>query len=115
MKNIQKYLLGFFLLIFILPELFLSPVLNTINGFLQDSNNSVILRPNFLTNTDNKSMLLITLLIQIIGIIGSLIFINKLNFSKTIKILLTVLLVIILIITSSIFYIIFSTRNGIGF
>ena len=81
----------------------------TINGSIQVFNH------NFLLNTEDNNLYLFILLIQIIGIFGTLVQVRKLNLNRVLKLLIYIILGIILILTIFIFYILFSTRHGIGF
>lgn len=111
----KKIWLWVFMIMFLLPEIFWSCILNTLDGILQNNNITNFIRPNFLTISDNKDLLIFILLIQIIGIFGTLVQVRKLNLNRVLKLLIYIILGIILILTIFIFYILFSTRHGIGF
>lgn len=115
MKKSQKFLLWISLGMFILPEVLWSPILNLFDSFLQNSNNTIILRPNFLVNGDNINLLLIVLFIQMAGVLISLIIISKIKYNIFFKILLILIFSTLLIITAFILYFSFSIRKGIGF
>ena len=63
---------------------------------------------------DNKSYLFLALLIEILGILGLLIFNIKLNNTKS-KVIFSVLLFILLTFVILVFYTAYYMRNGIGF
>ena len=115
LSKIQKIWLWIFGGMFIVPEVIWSPVINLIYNLLQNSNNAKILRPNFLTDTDNLYILLYVLCIQFIGILGSAIIITRGKMSFKFKILLVLPMLVLLLITGLILYIAFSLRRGIGF
>lgn len=111
----KKIWLWVFMIMFLLPEIFWSPILNTVDGILQNNNITNFIRPSFFTISDNRDILIFILLIQIIGIFGTLVQVHKLNLNRLLKLLIYIILGIILILTIFIFYILFSTRHGIGF
>lgn len=116
MEKSKKIMLWIFLAMFLIPELLWSPILNIIFNLIQNSDPAPTLRPNFLINSDNFTPLLVTLAIQIIGLVGSsslLILSKKIEFSY--KTPLIVILFILLLIASFIFMLIFGLRHGIGF
>lgn len=115
MKRIQKIWLGIFLAMFIVPEVLWSPVVNLVYDLLQNNNNVKVLRPNFLTISDNTTLLLFTLLVQLIGLLGSLVFVFRGKMNLFLKALSVVVLVLLSLITGFIFFVAFSLRHGIGF
>lgn len=114
MNKKQKIWLWIFLAMFILPELLWSPILNIADSVLQNNNNSTIFRPNFLMNLNNTNLLLFVLIIQIVGILGTIVFTIKLKFSKALKVFLLLILLLILIIVILITSLLFSFRHGIN-
>ena len=117
MTKTQKIWLWISLAIFVVPEALWSPVSNMVNDLLQKSNNVQILRPNFLTNSDNTNLLVFFLGFQFIGVVASLILLmkSKTNISTWLKIFIIITLSLIAIVTGIVFYIAFSLRHGINF
>lgn len=115
MTKIQKTWLWVFAAMFVVPEVLWSPVGNLISDILQNSNNVIILRPNFLTNSDNTNYLLFFLGIQLIGIVGTLFLTWKIKSNPWVKSILILIILSLAIITGFVFYFAFSLRNGIGF
>lgn len=113
----KKIWLWVFMIMFLLPEIFWSPIINFIYSFVKPTINGSIqvFNHNFLLNTEDNNLYLFILLIQIIGIFGTLVQVRKLNLNMVLKLLIYIILGIILILTIFIFYILFSTRHGIGF
>lgn len=115
MEKIRKIWFWVFLAMFLLPEILWSSILNMTNAILQNNNVTIFFRPNFLMQSDNRSLLLFVLVIQLIGILGLIVQIYRRNFNKYFKILILLVLSSILIITGFVAYLLFYTRNGIGF
>ena len=115
MTKVQKIWLGLSAAMFVIPEVMWGPVGNVVYSFLQNSNNVQILRPNFLMNPDNMSLLLLVLAIQFLGIISSLILVLKYKFNIILKSLVISVIIVLGVITGFVFYIGFSLRHGIGF
>jgi len=115
MTKIQKIWLGVFTGMFVIPEIFWSPVGNLIYSILQNSNSVKIFRPNFLTDSDNTNLLLFCLAFQLAGLLGTIIFTSKIKYNLWIKSISISILVLLLVIVGLIFYIVFSLRNGISF
>ena len=115
MTKIEKTLLGFFIVMFTVPEIFWSPVGNSIYTILQNSNSVKIFRPNFLIDSDNTNLLLLCLAFQLVGLIGAIIFASKIKYNLLVKSILILILVLLLLVVGFIFYIVFSLRHGIGF
>ena len=117
MNTKQKTLLGIFLGMFVVPEILWSPVVNFIYSiFAPQVNNSIqTWRANFLTNSSDSTNFLIVVFIQLIGLIGTLLVLRKINTNRWFKILLYLIISIFFIITGFVFYVAFSLRHGIGF
>ena len=111
----QKIWLWIFGAMFVVPEVLWSPIINLIYNILQNSNNAKILRPNFLTESDNIYVLLGVLCIQFIGILSSTIITAQGKMNLKSKILLILPMLVLLLITGFLLFFVFSLRNGIGF
>ena len=115
MTKSQKIWFWVSAVLFLLPEILWSPIVNLIDAFLQNSNNTVIFRDNFLMDSDNLNFLLIALFVQFLGVLVSSVIIIKSNFNKGLKIFLASLFVILLVITGLVLFFTFSLRNCCSF
>ena len=115
MEKIKKISLGLSFLLFLVPEILWSPLLNMGIAILKNSNTTVFWRPNFLTNPDNVNNLLVILFVQIIGVLVSIIFGFKIKMNFALKVALLSFLIILFIIICLIFAFVFALRHGIGF
>lgn len=115
MTKMQKVWLGVFLAMFVVPEALWSPVGNLVYDLLQSSNHVQVFRSNFLTSSDNLYFLLFFLLLQLVGIFGSLILIFQAKIKLWVKYILVFILILCSFITGFVFYVAFALRHGIGF
>jgi hypothetical protein len=77
MTKTQKIWLGIFLAMFVVPEIVWAPVTNLIYEFMQNTNNTLPYRNNFLMNPDNITWLSVVLAIQLLGSIFSIVLLFK--------------------------------------
>lgn len=110
----KKTIWIFCILLFVVPEILWSPILNIIDSFLQNSNSVEILRPNFLMDSDNYNYLLVVLTLQEIGLIGILISTIRTPRSY-LKIIIAPLIFLLLVITTLVLLAGIYMRNGISF
>ena len=111
MTKIQKVWLGIFLAMFIVPEVLFSFLVSTIFSLLGRKFYFIyqlFIKEQFFT--DNPAYLFISICIEIIGLLGLLMFNIKYNKSKA-KQIYSILLVFVLICLCVIFYIGYSISN----
>lgn len=100
--------------LFIIPEILWSPIINIINDLFQNTNNTIIFRPNFLTNPNNINLLILVLSIETISLLINIFLITKISIKKSVKIFLFLILIILSMIACLATYLAFSLRHGIG-
>ena len=105
----QKIWLWIFIAMFAVPEILWSPVANFYYEFFQSSWTSYVqpIRDNFLQNSDNLSYLKFVIFLQLIGLLGALIFSlkNKNSKNRTLTYFFVALLsVLILIVGFSLYF-----------
>ena len=105
MTKKQKISLSVFSIMFLLPELLWSPVINTFYYFLNFSSaHKELFRNNLLFNYDNEIILKLVITIQLIAIISILLIISNKNFKSQYKLLLAILTFVLLMMTGFTFY-----------
>jgi hypothetical protein len=105
MTKKQKIWLSVSGLMFILPELLWSPIVNTYYYLFNFSSvNKIILRNNFLFDYKYESLLKLVITIQLIGIVYVFIFLCKKTTKFKFKPLIIIITLALLIITGFAFY-----------
>ncbi|OGH81437.1 MAG: hypothetical protein A3F93_04470 [Candidatus Magasanikbacteria bacterium RIFCSPLOWO2_12_FULL_34_7] len=111
----RKILSYIFWVMFLVPEILWSPLWNSIDSLLQNSNNAVIFRPNFLTGSGNINILLLVLAAQFVGLLGMFVTSYKARLNRLLKTAYITVLVLLIISTGFVLFVGFSLRHGIGF
>ncbi len=114
MTKVQKIWFTAGFLMFLIPELLWSPIINISLDFFGGDNVGV-LRENFLMNSDNINSLIFVLSLQTIGLLLSSFILYKSSIKKILKIFISLILYFLLIISGFITFLAFSLRHGIGF
>ncbi len=108
MSKKQKIWLGISLALLIIPEILWSPILNFVYTFAQNFNSPVLIRPNFLTKSDNRGLVTVVVIFQVIGTLISIYLFNNVK-NNYIKYIGQCALILALISSLFVLYILFAS------
>ena len=111
MTKIQKIWIWIFLAMFAIPEILWSPVLNFLYIFYKGGNVPIILRNNFLINSDYKLLAILIIFLQSMGALISSILILKSNVKFLSKIILFLTFFVLFILSFFVLILLLMTFN----
>ncbi len=103
-----------FLGLFLIPEIFFSPVFNSFYVVVINSPGHYP-RPNFLTLEKNWRLSFVAILFQLVGLVSSFIFLKIMNRRSSLCISLRVLISLLIFLTVFVLFCVFYFRNGVDF
>jgi len=107
----QKVWLWISATMFLVPEILWSPVANFLYTLYKGGNRPVILRDNFLLDSDYRKLLIWIVFVQLIGILFFSGLFSRVSANRVIKVVIFLLLAAILISVACVFILLLMTVN----